>query len=398
MSDDPRMGAPSCSALARLEACPGSWWLTKDLPETSGPDAISGTKIHRWLETQMDDDWKLLTMSEQDTALNLWDKARAEIGEDGVDIEQREIRYWLNQHKGQIQVNYTPQNPGALISGQADVVVEYLDGRILILDYKSGRGEQVEAANNAQLRGLAALASYIYQEAPSIDVVIISPRKTTRASFGRKQFPQLKDWLNKVLLWIVFAQDKPEQQLKAGDHCHYCKMNAQCETFMDAVKQQADLLKIDDLPLNGQNANAKLFGRATNLAPERIAEALDNLHLLTWYQSAIKSAAKRMLENGIKVPGWSLAETKGNRAIVDASIAAESLAGHLDQAEIIAACKMSPSKLTDALRKASGLKDGGLRYNLSAGKAKDMLHDLMGDNMIQESKTTLKKEGFNLEV
>ena len=398
MSDDPRMGAPSCSALARLEACPGSWWLTKDLPETSGQDAISGTKIHRFLETQMDADWERLTMAERDTALNLWDKARAEIGQDGVDIEQREIRYWLNQHKGQIQVNYTPQNPGALISGQADVVVEYLDGRILILDYKSGRGEQVEAANNAQLRGLAALASYIYQEAPSIDVAIISPQETTRASFNRDQFPSLKDWLNKVLLWIAFAQDKPEQHLKAGDHCHYCKFNAQCKTFTDAVKQQADLLKIDDLPLNGQDAHAKLFGRAMNLQPERIAEALDNLHLLNWYQSAIKSAAKRMIEDGIKVPGWSLAETKGNRTIVDASIAAESLAGHLDQAEIIAACKMSPIKLTEAFRKASGFKDGGLRYNLSERKAKDMLRELMGGNMVQESKTGLKKEGFNLEV
>ena len=398
MSNDPRMGAPSCSALARLEACPGSWWLTNDLPETSGQDAISGTKIHRFLETQMDGDWSRLTMAEQDTALNLWDRARAEIGQDGVDIEQREIRYWLNQHKGQIQVNYVPQNPGALISGQADVVVEYLDGRILILDYKSGRGEQVEAANNAQLRGLAALASYIYPGAPSIDVAIISPQETTRASFNREQIPSLKDWLNKVLLWIAFAQDKPEQHLKAGDHCHYCKYNAQCETFMDAVKQQADLLKIDDLPLSGQDAHAKLFGRAMNLEPGRIAEALDNLHLLTWYQSAIKSAAKRMLEEGIKVPGWNLAETKGNRTIVDASIAAESLAGHLDQAEIIAACKMSPIKLTEALRKASGFKDGGLRYNLSEGKAKDMLRDMMGENMVQESKTGLKKEGFNLEV
>ena len=83
---------------------------------------------------------------------------------------------------------------------------------------------------------------------------------------------------------------------------------------------------------------------------------------------------------------------------MDASIAAESLAGHLDQAEIIAACKMSPIKLTEALRKASGFKDGGLRYNLSEGKAKDMLRELMGGNMIQESRMGLKKEGFNLEV
>jgi len=396
MIADPRLGAPSCSALARLEVCPGSWWLTKGLPETSGQDAISGTKIHRWLETQMDDDWHLLTMAEQDTALNLWHKARQEIGEDGVDIEQREIRYWLNIKRGELTVNYYALQP--LASGQADVVVEYLDGRILILDYKSGRGEQVEASDNAQLRGLTALASYCYPKAPSIDIAIITPYEVTRASLANNQFIYAQGWLKDVLLHVSFAEGNPMRNTKYGDHCQYCKFMSDCGTYKAAVKQQADLLKVEDLPANGQDAHAKLFGRAMNLAPERIAEALDNLHLLTWYQSAIKSAAKRMIEEGIKVPGWSLAESKGNRIIVDASIAAESLTNRLDQTEIIAACKISPSKLTDALRKASGLKDGGLRYNLSASKAKDMLRDLMGGNMVQESKTGLKKEGFNLEV
>ena len=87
---DPRRGVPSCSAFARLEACPRSFTLSIGQPDTSGADAESGTRIHKWLETQDDADWQALNDAEQETTERCY--------------EQREAiaRDWINNGTGAV--------------------------------------------------------------------------------------------------------------------------------------------------------------------------------------------------------------------------------------------------------------------------------------------------------
>ena len=416
MSDtynNPRRDVISCSALYRLDNCPASWLLSKRAEELgivppAGPEADSGTRIHRALETGHESDWDALSPEEGDLAERCQEQAQR------VYFEWRE-RYGIS-FKGQhleARVGMTsersffvkPITEGMpyIATGQADVLTigggsDRLPEYALIMDYKTGRGEVDSADSNAQLRGLAAIVSRLPFGPSQIRVAIIQP-------WGGQ--PTVADYdeaaLEHARLWLRHVHDKAmlsTGEVRLGDHCQYCPARALCPALREAATYEPDVLEIERLPEDSKTAKSALIARALDLTPEMLTRALKGRRLINWYLGAIEAAARIRLEKGEPVPGYELKEVNGHRAILDSSKAAQAVAHLLENAEggpaaaIIRSCAISPPDLQDEIRKASGVKrkkDGseGRGYVLTEDAAKKELAAALGELMTQSKSRRL---------
>jgi hypothetical protein len=398
---DPRQGLPSASSLHRLVNCPGSFRAAKQAiaagmtPPDDSDDAASGTRIHRWLETESEQDWAALSYDEQRTATLCQGQAQWLIADFSkrhgwADRDIREKRFAITA----FGVTGDISGPLPWIgSGQADRIVQS-GGHMLILDYKTGRGDVTPADANDQLRGLAPLVSHLRPE--SVEVAIVAPLtgQPTTAVFSRHALKTTRDWL--VHQWIN-APDATET--KAGPWCQYCPARLACGTYAAHNAQTLAPLTRDGLPAD--KMKEALFARAYESDTATLAEMGERVRMLEWGAAAIKAAIRRRLEEGglaadeLREAGWELMETNGNREILDPNQAAILLAPLLANAEggaqaaLMRAAKLSAATLTEEIHKASGMKSA-TRYNMTAKQAKDALAETLGELMTQKTKTELQ--------
>jgi hypothetical protein len=397
---DPRQGLPSASSLHRLVNCPGSFRAAKEAiasgmaPPDDSDDAASGTRIHKWLETESDEDWQALSYDEQRTATLCQGQAKWLIADFSkrrgwADRDIRERRFAITA----FGVTGDISGPLPWIgSGQADRIVQS-GGHMLILDYKTGRGDVTPADANDQLRGLAPLVSHFRPE--SVEVAIVAPLvgQPTVAEFSRHALKITRDWL--VHQWIN-APDATET--KAGAWCQYCPARLACGTY--AAHNAATLAPLTRDGLPPDKIKEALFARAYESDTATLAEMGERVRMLEWGASAIKAAIRRRLEDGglaadeLHEAGWELVEENGNREIADPDKAAVLLAPLLAGADgganaaLMRCAKLRASKLTEEIHKASGMKSA-TRYNMTAKQAKDALAETLGELMTQRTKTEL---------
>jgi hypothetical protein len=402
---DPRRGLPSASSLHRLVNCPGSFRAAKEAiakgmtPPDDSDDAASGTRIHKWLETESDEDWAALSYDEQRTATLCQSQARWLLADFAkrhgeVTWETREQRCAINAFG--ITFDADNINPRMLMprigSGQADLIARAGE-TLLVIDYKTGRGDIPPSDANDQLRGLAALTSYLHRT--SVEVVIVAPLvgQPTVAAFDLDSLRAAKAWL--VRTWLA-APDATET--KAGDWCQYCPARLVCATY--AAHNAATLAPLTQDGLPPDKVKEALFARAYESDTATLAEMGERVRMLEWGAAAIKAAIRRRLEDGglaadeLREAGWELVETPGNREITDPDKAAVLLAPLLAgaeggaQAALMRAAKLRASKLTEEIHKASGMKSA-TRYSITAKDAKQLLAQTLGELMAQRTKTEL---------
>jgi hypothetical protein len=398
---DPRQGLPSASSLHRLVNCPGSFRASKEAiaagmaPPDDSDDAASGTRIHRWLETESEQDWVALSYAEQRTATLCQGQAQWLIADFSkrhgwADRDIRERRFAITA----FGVTGDISGPLPWIgSGQADRIVKSGD-HMLIIDYKTGRGDVTPPDANDQLRGLAPLVSHFLPE--SVEVAIVAPLagQPTTAVFSAESLKVAKYWL--VHKWLGAPT---ATETKAGPWCQYCPARLACRTYAAHNAQTLAPLTQDGLPAD--KVKEALFARAYESDTATLAEMGERVRMLEWGAAAIKAAIRRRLEDGglaadeLKEAGWELAETPGNREITDPDKAAILLAPLLAgaeggaQAALMRAAKLSAATLTEEIHKASGKKNAR-QYNITAKQAKDALAQALGELMTQRTKTELQ--------
>ncbi len=398
---DPRQGLPSASSLHRLVNCPGSYRAERDAiargmtPPDDSDDAASGTRIHRWLETESDEDWQALSYSEQQTAARCQSQAQWLLS----DFAKRHGNLIWGSRERRFAINafgVVFDAAGALPrigTGQADLTALAGD-HLLVIDYKTGRGDITPADANDQLRGLAVLFNHLNLE--SVEVAIVAPMagQPTVAVFDRDALKAAKAWL--VQTWLQ-APDATETA--AGAWCQYCPARLACGTY--AAHNAATLAPLTRDGLPPDKVKEALFARAYEADTATLAEMGERVRMLEWGAAAIKAAIRRRLEEGglaadeLRDAGWELVESNGNREILDPNQAAILLAPLLAgaeggaQAALMRAAKLSAATLTEEIHKASG-KKSPTRYNMTAKQAKDALAQALGELMTQKTKTELQ--------
>jgi hypothetical protein len=363
-------------------------------PPDGSDDAASGTRIHRWLETESEQDWAALSYDEQRTATLCQSQARWLIADFSkrhgwADRDIRERRFAVTA----FGVTGDISGPLPWIgSGQSDRIVKSGD-HMLILDYKTGRGDVTPADANDQLRGLAPLVSHFRPE--SVEVAIIAPLsgQPTTAVFSAESLKAAKAWL--VRTWLNAPEAK---ETKAGAWCQYCPAQLACCAYAAHNTQTLAPLTQDGLPAD--KVKEALFARAYESDTATLAEMGERVRMLEWGAAAIKAAIRRRLEEGgaaadeLREAGWELVESNGNREITDPDKAAVLLAPLLAgaeggaQAALMRAAKLSAATLTEEIHKASGMKSA-TRYNITAKQAKETLAQTLGELITQRTKTKL---------
>lgn len=356
---DPRRGVPSDSALYRLSNCPGSHQMALLAGDNSGKWSKFGDEIHEALSKR---DPAGLTLDQQETfdmCLAQADNILSEwlAGREPEYVFRDSMRLGLTTIGGVVEV--TDSTTIELVNtGLADVIaIKVIDGQreFLILDYKTLRGDVPDAADSDQLRSLSVKVAKKWRCRVG-RVAIVQPwvGPPTVADFNEDSLRAASEWLSMVLHDEFKAS--PEDR-RAGDWCHWCPANAQCETFRN--KALAPVMTITtNLPADKEMARAALFARAMELPADTLAGLMKGLRLVGWYQAAIEGAAKLRAKDDAEFQKWyRLKEGNKVREIVNPQEAFNLAATHGVTVEQFMSCtKVAVGGLEEAIRRASGPK------------------------------------------
>jgi hypothetical protein len=371
--NNPFPDVPSASGMDRLHNCNASFAMERAHGVDSESDAAaSGTRIHAALAGLMPHED--LTDAEQETHDMCAEQAERlasqyqldDVSEDRIIKEQR-----LGLTDIGTVLDVTPESRAKFIfTGQADVIVVG-DGKAICLDYKTGRSEVPIACNNPQLASLALLVSLRYK-VKSVRVAIIAPwsGKPTVADYDENSLALAKSWL---LLTLDAARNATQEDLRAGDHCKWCKSAHCCPALRMKTLQEIEVIDPASIAgLDGEAQRKAMWARALDLTPTQHKAAYRGLKMLQRYAEAIEGTFKQRVEAG-EIPGFTTKTTPGNREITDAQKAFNAVEPLGVTAEdILACCTIPIGPLQEAVRKRSGIKSKTEKrtlYNLTADEA-----------------------------
>lgn len=250
-----------------------------------------------------------------------------------------------------------------VFTGQADVVI-IGDGKAICLDYKTGRSQVPIAQDNPQLASLAVLVSLRYN-VKSVRVAIVAPwaGKPTVADYDENSLALAKSWL---LLTLDAARSATQDDLRAGEHCKWCKAAHCCPALRVEMLQEIEVIDPASIAgLDGELQRKAMWARSLDLTPAQHTAAYRGLKMLQRYADAIEGTFKQRVEAG-EIPGYTTREKKGRRSISDVGKAFAACAAHGVTAEAFTAeCSIGLGAVKELLKTATRSK----------GKALDKLSD-----------------------
>ena len=228
--------------------------------------------------------------------------------------------------------------------GTTDAAIVHL--RVLTnVDFKYGKGVQVSAVNNPQLRmyGAAGLEHFsLIEEFDEVRMVIVQPR-LNYVSEEVLSVSELREWAENL---------KPASTMTPGEkQCRWCVNKPTCPAIHDKVSELFDA--IPD-PESG-----------TELDLGMVVGFIDMIE--GWIDS-VRSEVKRRLLKGTPVPGWKLVMgRKGDREWANVKEAVSYMISRgLKEEDIYTKELISPAKIEKLLKlKASSEDKSGVRKDIS---------------------------------
>lgn len=220
--------------------------------------------------------------------------------------------------------------------GTGDVVI-YYNGTVEVIDLKFGKGVEVSALNNPQLR-LYGLGAYEllkdFEDIHTIKMTIIQPRLNNISS-ETVDADDLIDWgLNTVKPQALKAYNG-QGEFKAGSHCRFCKIRHTCR-----ARAEANSVKQDDMKA------------PATLNDDELAELLHKLpEIKRWAKDVEEYCREQAFENNRNFNGWKVVEGRASRKYVDDGQVYERLKAHYDPQEVTETKVLSISKLEKQLGK-----------------------------------------------
>jgi hypothetical protein len=333
MSDE-RAALPSASSAGRYFTCPGSFLLEQQVtdPEVSSSDATTGNRIHGRLageQIELTDDELSLAVKCTNDEENIVQDVFGIVGSADL-LPIRERRFWAYD-----------ANLARDWSGKPDVV--YRKGsRVLIIDYKTGRGTVEHATGNLQLRALAVLAADHFGDVNEVTVAIIQPLAgpPSRCTYSGEDLDMARFQINELMADVK----RPGQpRVPLTDACKYCRAKPICPEARGVVEKLPALVPRDGLEIV--------------MSPEQIAEFLEKAPLAEAVIEAVRGKARRMLEAKQEIPGWKLKPGATRESITNPELAfARFMDAGGTQAQFVQSITVAKTKFKDAVKAATGKK------------------------------------------
>lgn len=196
--------------------------------------------------------------------------------------------------------------PGSF--GTSDAVVVGAD-TLHIFDFKYGRGVQVDADGNAQMRlyALGALDEFcVGRDIRTVRMTIVQPRVggVSSATMSRDA---LLEWGVEELRPLAAVAARGLGAPRAGRWCKFCKAVQECDQ-LDRIASSAMIMDIN-------RQDAKSLGET----------CLPMCGPLEQWIEDVRGRALAMLTQGVDVPGYKAVRKRGRRVITDPAALAERL-------------------------------------------------------------------------
>ena len=191
--------------------------------------------------------------------------------------------------------------------GTADCIL-IADGTLNIVDFKYGKGVEVTAENNPQMKLYALGALEIFDAIYDINTVrmtIFQPRKANISVYELTR-EELLEWAETELKPKAQLAYEGRGELSSGDWCRFCKVKAECRKRAEA---NLELARYD-------------FEAAELLDDAEITDILGRVDALTAWASDVKEFALQQAINGKSWPGWKLVEGRSSRKYTSDAVVA----------------------------------------------------------------------------
>jgi len=296
----------SASSSARWLNCPPSARLSEEIEDVTSDFAAEGTDAHALCEYKLR---KALGISLDEKLPNLtWYSQEME------DTATDYVVYILEVLS---EVKKTCKNPMVLIEqrldfsryveegfGTGDCVI-VADDILHVIDYKHGKGVEVNAENNSQMMlyalGALELFGFLF-DINKVSMTIYQPRIGNISTYEMAA-ESLLEWAQNTLAPIAKLAYAGKGEFKCGSHCRWCKVKAQCR---ERAETNMKLASLD-------------FAKAPVLQDDEVEEILAKVDDLVSWANDIKEYALDAALKGKRWNDWKVVEGRSNRKYADDS-------------------------------------------------------------------------------
>lgn len=238
------------------------------------------------------------------------------------------------------RVDFSPWVPHGF--GTCDCIL--IQGSTLtIIDYKYGKGVQVDAKDNPQMKlyALGALNDFgLAYDVDTIEMHIFQPR-IGNISTDCLTADELTKWAEKTVKPIAAKAAQGKGGYKAGDWCKFCPHAGKCRALTKTCTEYVET--------HGMRVSVPV------LAPHEVAEVLTMGPLVSLWLKRVRTQALNDMLAGKEVPGYKVVEGKqGNRKWTDELQVLQALteAGH-SREDVTETKLLSPAGMDKAIGKAA---------------------------------------------
>lgn len=310
-----------CSNLARIAACPGSYYATLGLKEEWSDAARQGTLMHKAAETG---DYSQL------------DARQTKLVERAIAQRDELITRLFGEDRGFVLTEKRINNYELRLSGQLDYgMIAPL--KALIVDYKFGDYGVEDADTNLQMRGYATLfaaSNLCPQDVMDVYCAIIQPSVTDdpvvvqySRSDLRKAWSELSRLIDRAL------GESPVR--KPSAECRFCVARA-----TDRCPESQAMVLWPEAPID--------------IPAEVLGELLNRWTIAKPIGSKLEEIAKARLAAGEVIPGWKLKENAPRSSVSNVMAAWARIEDLFTPEQFAQACSVAIGKLEATYREEKG--------------------------------------------
>ena len=300
----------SASSANRWLHCPPSVRLSEGYMDKASVFAMEGTSAHELCEYKLRSalgmeaenptenlDFYNTEMEEcaegyATYILELVEKAKETCSDPVVMVEQR--------------VDFSRYVPEGF--GTADCII-IADETLNIVDYKHGKGVEVSAEDNPQMKlyalGALELFDCLY-DISKVQMTIFQPRLSNVSVFVMDK-ADLLNWANDELTAKAELAFEGKGELCCGEWCKFCKAKANCK---ERARVNMEMAQYE-------------FRKSSLLTDEEVVKILSRIDELTSWASDVKNFALEQAVRGKQWPGWKVVEGRSNRKYTDEGAVAQ---------------------------------------------------------------------------
>lgn len=296
----------SASGAKKWVNCPGSIQLEENFEDRPSQFAEEGTNAHALGEAKIRLATKEYNRTKYHNAIR-----NLEITEDMEDYAENYKNYVIERYNSALQktpdailmleqrLDFSKYVPDGFGTGDAVIIAE---GKLEIIDLKYGKGVEVSAVDNPQLR-LYALGAYeafdMLYGFDTVEMTIYQPRLDNISS-ENISVAELLEWGESVKKAAQLANDDSVIECVAGKHCDtgFCKARPVCRAYAEERQKMA----VYD------------FKPPAMLTVAEIADIIEqSASLEKWAKLVCDYALEQAYKHGVEYPGYKVVEGRSNR-------------------------------------------------------------------------------------